>query len=44
MELTTRCYSEEVRQIIIDGIKRTAKGIAICRRRPGRPHAHRHGS
>jgi amidohydrolase len=30
MELTTRCYSEEVRQMIIDGIKRTAKGIAIA--------------
>jgi amidohydrolase len=30
MELTTRCYSEEVRQMIIDGIKRTAKGVAIA--------------
>ena len=30
MELTTRCYSEEVRQTIIDGIKRTAKGVAIA--------------
>jgi amidohydrolase len=30
MELTTRCYSEEVRQLIIEGVKRTAKGIAIA--------------
>jgi hippurate hydrolase len=30
MELTTRCYSEEVRQAIIEGVKRTAKGIAIA--------------
>ena len=30
MELTTRCYSEEVRQVIIDGVKRTAKGVAIA--------------
>jgi amidohydrolase len=30
MELTTRCYSEEVRQTIIDGVKRTAKGVAIA--------------
>jgi hippurate hydrolase len=30
MELTTRCYSEEVRQMIIDGVKRTAKGAAIA--------------
>jgi hippurate hydrolase len=29
MELTTRCYSEEVRQMVIDGVKRTAKGVAI---------------
>jgi amidohydrolase len=29
MELTARCYSEEVRQMIIDGVKRTAKGVAI---------------
>jgi hippurate hydrolase len=29
MELTTRAYSEEVRQIIIEGVKRTAKGVAI---------------
>ena len=29
MELTTRCYSEEERQIIIEGIKRVAKGVAI---------------
>jgi amidohydrolase len=30
MELTTRCYSEEVRQMIIEGVKRTARGIAIA--------------
>jgi hippurate hydrolase len=30
MELTTRCYSDEVRQTIIDGVKRTAKGVAIA--------------
>jgi hippurate hydrolase len=30
MELTTRCYSEEVRQMIIEGVKRTAKGVAIA--------------
>ena len=30
LELTTRCYSEEVRQMIIDGVKRTAKGVAIA--------------
>ena len=30
MELTTRCYSEEVRQTIIEGVKRTAKGVAIA--------------
>ena len=30
MELTTRCYSEAVRQIIIEGVKRTARGIAIA--------------
>jgi amidohydrolase len=30
MELTTRCYSEAVRQIIISGVERTAKGIAIA--------------
>jgi hippurate hydrolase len=30
MELTTRCYSEAVRQMIIDGIRRTAKGIAVA--------------
>ena len=29
MELTTRAYSEDVRQIIIEGVKRTAKGVAI---------------
>ncbi|WP_260737604.1 amidohydrolase [Tunturiibacter lichenicola] len=30
MELTTRCYSEAVRQTIIAGVNRTAKGIAIA--------------
>jgi amidohydrolase len=30
MELTARCYSEEVRQTIIEGVKRTAKGVAIA--------------
>lgn len=30
MELTARCYSEEVRQIIIEGVKRTARGAAIA--------------
>ena len=30
MELTTRCYSEAVRQTIISGVDRTAKGIAIA--------------
>ena len=30
MELTTRCYSEEVRQKIIEGVKRTARGVAIA--------------
>jgi len=30
MELTTRSYSEEVRQTIIDGVKRTARGAAIA--------------
>jgi amidohydrolase len=30
MELTTRAYSEDVRQIIIEGVKRTAKGVGIA--------------
>jgi amidohydrolase len=30
MELTTRSYSESVRQTIIEGVKRTAKGVAIA--------------
>ena len=30
MELTTRCYSEAVRQTIIEGVQRTAKGVAIA--------------
>src|ERR1700678_2441926 len=30
LELTTRCYSKEVRQIIIDGVERPARGIAIA--------------
>ncbi len=30
MELTTRSYSEEVRQTVIEGVKRTARGVAIA--------------
>src|SRR5277367_2280003 len=30
LELTTRCYSEAVRQTIIEGVKRTARGVAIA--------------
>ncbi|MDE1177712.1 MAG: amidohydrolase [Edaphobacter sp.] len=30
LELTTRAYSEEVRQTIIEGVKRTARGVAIA--------------
>lgn len=30
MELTTRSYSEAVRQTVIDGVKRTAKGVGIA--------------
>lgn len=30
MELTARCYSEAVRQTIIEGMKRTARGVAIA--------------
>jgi hippurate hydrolase len=30
MELTTRSYSEDVRLTIIEGVKRTAKGVAIA--------------
>lgn len=30
MELTTRSYSEEVRQTVIAGVKRTARGVAIA--------------
>ena len=30
LELTTRCYSEEVRKTIIEGVKRTARGVAIA--------------
>lgn len=30
MELTTRSYSEEVRQMVIEGVKRTARGVAIA--------------
>jgi hippurate hydrolase len=30
MELTTRSYSESVRQTIIEGVKRTAQGVAIA--------------
>jgi amidohydrolase len=30
MELTTRAYSEQARQIILDGIRRTAQGVALA--------------
>ena len=30
MELTTRCYSEAVRQTIIEGVQRTARGVAVA--------------
>jgi amidohydrolase len=30
MELTTRAYSEDVRQTIIEGVKRTARGVAVA--------------
>jgi amidohydrolase len=30
MELTARCYSEAVRQTIIEGVERTARGVAIA--------------
>lgn len=30
LELTTRSYSEEVRQMVIEGVKRTARGVAIA--------------
>jgi hippurate hydrolase len=30
MELTTRAYTEEVRQTIIEGVERTARGVAIA--------------
>ncbi|MEO6912256.1 MAG: amidohydrolase [Edaphobacter sp.] len=30
LELTARCYSEDVRQTIIKGVERTARGIAIA--------------
>jgi len=30
LELTTRSYSEEVRQTVIEGVKRTARGVAIA--------------
>jgi hippurate hydrolase len=29
MELTTRAFSEKGRQIILDGIRRTAQGVAV---------------
>jgi hippurate hydrolase len=35
MELTTRSYSEEVRQTIIKGVERTAQGVAIAAGVPG---------
>jgi hippurate hydrolase len=30
MELTARCYTEQAREIVLDGIRRTAKGVAIA--------------
>lgn len=30
LELTARCYSDDVRQTIIEGVERTARGIAIA--------------
>ncbi len=30
LELTARCYNEEVRKTIIEGVKRTARGVAIA--------------
>jgi hippurate hydrolase len=30
MELTTRSFSEQAREIVLDGIRRTAKGVAIA--------------
>lgn len=30
MELTTRAYSDQARQIILDGIRRTAQGVALA--------------
>jgi hippurate hydrolase len=30
MELTTRSYSEQAREIVLDGIRRTAKGVAVA--------------
>jgi hippurate hydrolase len=30
MELTTRSYSEEAREIVLEGIRRTAKGVAVA--------------
>jgi len=30
LELTTRCYSDAVRKIIVEGVERTARGVAIA--------------
>lgn len=30
MELTTRCFTDQARQIILDGIRRTAQGVAVA--------------
>ena len=30
MELTTRAFTEKTRQIIVDGVKRTAQGVAVA--------------
>jgi hippurate hydrolase len=30
MELTTRSFSEQAREIVLDGIRRTAKGVALA--------------
>lgn len=30
MELTARCFNEQAREILLDGIRRTAKGVALA--------------
>jgi amidohydrolase len=30
MELTTRCFTEQAREIVLDGIRRTAQGVALA--------------